>query len=77
LGIPVLAASHVQEQLILKRIPGQEDGGGKMQHIRNVVFIGIPPNNTKSRRYFEQQQRHTYASWRKADKQIYYNKEGY
>src|SRR6266480_4031665 len=77
LDIPVLAASHAQEQFILKRTLGQVDGGGKMQHIRNVEFIGILPNNTKSRGYCERLRRHTYASWRKADKQICYYQEKY
>jgi hypothetical protein len=35
------------------RIPGLEDGGGKLVHIKNVDYIGTIVNNPKNREYFD------------------------
>jgi hypothetical protein len=36
------------------RIQGQEDGGGRMQRIKNVVCIGILSSEIKNRKSLEQ-----------------------
>jgi hypothetical protein len=43
--IPVLAVNLVQELLSKVKIPGPEDGGGKLILIKNVVYIGKKVNN--------------------------------
>jgi hypothetical protein len=43
--IPALAVNLVQELLKKAKIPGPEDGGGKLILTRNVVCIGKKVNN--------------------------------